>query len=257
LPQSIYFDRTRKLALAADGVHLYGEYRSELGDISFQGGAVSPLVRGEEAEAAVFGMQLPGDLTPKMSYVSRVNYELDGGRIRLAVSATQLNMGYSPGVGDRFSEGAIRFTPLVFSAQYNAERWSLTSEYALRHLKYDFLTGPNLSFTGESYYFQGVYRFTPQWEGIVRYDVLYTDRSDRNGEEWAATHPYPKNPPAHSRFAKDITVGLRWNITPEFMLRAEYHRVNGTGWLSTLDNTDNTQFTQHWDLFSILGSFRF
>ena len=42
--------------------------------------------------------------------------------------------------------------------------------------------------------------------------------------------------PAHNRFAKDITVGLRWNITPEFMLRAEYHRVNGTGWLSTLDN---------------------
>ena len=29
LPQSIYFDRTRKLAIAADGVHLYGEYRSD------------------------------------------------------------------------------------------------------------------------------------------------------------------------------------------------------------------------------------
>ena len=41
---------------------------------------------------------------------------------------------------------------------------------------------------------------------------------------------------AFTRFAKDITVGLRWNVTPEFMVRAEYHRVNGTGWLSTLDN---------------------
>ena len=43
--------------------------------------------------------------------------------------------------------------------------------------------------------------------------------------------------PAHSRFAKDITVGLRWNITSQFMLRAEYYHVNGTGWLSALDNT--------------------
>ena len=63
--------------------------------------------------------------------------------------------------------------------------------------------------------------------------------------------------PAHSRFAKDITVGLRWNITPQFMLRAEYHRVNGTGWLSTLDNPSPHGTVQHWDLFSILGSYRF
>ncbi len=52
-------------------------------------------------------------------------------------------------------------------------------------------------------------------------------------------------------------MGLRWNITPQFMLRAEYHRVNGTGWLSTLDNPNPYATVQHWDLFSILGSYRF
>ncbi len=256
LPQSIYFDRTRKLAIAADGVHLYGEHRSDMGDISFQGGVVSPLVRGAEAQAAVFGKQFPGHLTPDISYVGRVNYELDGGRIRLAISATQLNMGYSPGIGDPFKGGSIRFTPLVFSAQYNAERWSFTSEYALRHLEYkDFGPAlPNMNFWGESYYFQGAYRFTPEWEGIVRYDVLYADGNDPDGTKWAAARPGRQ---AYSRFAKDITVGLRWNITPEFMLRAEYHRVNGTGWLSTLDNPVSNNLAQHWDLFSILGSYRF
>lgn len=253
LPQSIYFDRTRKLALAADGVHLYGEYRTDLGDISFQGGTVRPLVRGLEAEAAVFGTQLQGHLTPDMSYVGRINYELDGGRFRLAVSATELNMGFAPGVGDKVSEGKIRFIPLVFSAQYNAERWSLTSEYALRNLKYDFMTGPNMHFTGESYYFQGAYRFTPEWEGFVRYDVLYTNRDDRNGKEYAAA----SHRPAYTRFAKDLTAGVRWNITPEFMVRAEYHRVNGTAWLSILDNPSISDQAQHWDLFSILGSYRF
>ncbi len=44
------------------------------------------------------------------------------------------------------------------------------------------------------------------------------------------------NIPAHSRFAKDITVGLRWNVTPSIMLRAEYHYINGTGWISPFDN---------------------
>ena len=65
LPQSIYFDRTRKLAIAADGVHLYGEYRSDYGDVSFQAGVVRPLVRGDEAEAAVFGVLLAGHLAPE------------------------------------------------------------------------------------------------------------------------------------------------------------------------------------------------
>ena len=256
LPQSIYFDRTRKLAIAADGAHLYGEYRSDMGDISFQLGTVRPLVRGAETEAAVFFHQFPGHLAPEMSYVGRVNYELDGGRIRLAVSATRLNMSYSPGAGDFLNAGSIHFTPLVFSAQYNAESWSLTSEYALRPIEYkNFGVAPlDLNFTGESYYLQGVYRFTPEWEAIVRYDVLYTNSDDRRGRKWAAERP-GRN--AHNRFAKDITVGLRWNITPEFMLRAEYHRVNGTGWLSTLDNSNPAGLSQHWDLFSILGSYRF
>ncbi len=258
LPQSIYFDRTRKLAIAADGVHLYGEYRSDLGDLSFQGGVVRPLVRGDEAEAAVFGRQFAGHLTPEISYTGRVNYDLDGGRIRFAVSVSELNMSYAPGGADPLRAGSVRFTPLVFSAQYNAERWSLTSEYALRHLEYNnFVAFKNMDFYGESYYFQGAYRFTPAWEGFVRYDVLLTDSNDPHGKKWVAEQPGARTGLAHTRFAKDITVGLRWNVTPEFMLRAEYHNVNGTGWLSTLDNPNTRDLSQRWDLFTILGSYRF
>jgi hypothetical protein len=263
LPQSIYFDRTRKLAIAADGVQFYGEYRSDFGDLSFQAGIVRPLVRGDETEGAVFSGQVPGHLTPQISYNGRVNYELDGGRVRFAISATQLNVGYAPGSRDPIHAGSLRFTPLIFSAQYNAERWSLTSEYALRHLEYtNFVAIPNMDFVGESYYFQGAYRFTPAWEGFVRYDVLYTNKDDPHGTKWVATNVARNTGLADTRFAKDITVGLRWNVTPEFMLRVEYHHVNGNAWLSSLDNPNlnrnvNRDMSQQWDLFTILGSYRF
>ena len=254
LPQSIYFDRTRKLAIAADGGHLYGEHRSDIGNLSVQFGAVRPLVRGPETEVALLGDR-PGQLSPDVLYIGQVNYELDEGRLRFAFSGAQLNVNYDPATVDSLRAGSIRFTPLIFSAQYNAERWSLTSEYALRHFEYkNFGIAPlNLDFFGESYYLQGVYRITPEWEAIVRYDVLYIDSDDPKGKKWAAASGLAP----HRRFAKDITVGLRWNITPEFMLRAEYHRVNGTAWLSTLDNPNSGDLSQHWDLFSILGSYRF
>ena len=193
LPQSIYFDRTRKLALAADGAHLYGEYRSDLGNVSFQLGAARPLVRGAETEVALLSRDMPGHFNAEMSYIGRALYEFDEGRVRLAVSASQLNIAYDPAAIDRLNAGHIRFTPLIFSAQYNAERWSITSEYALRHFQFsDFGLAPlTMDFFGESYYVQGAYRFTPEWEGFVRYDVLYTDKDDPNGKKWAGAGSRP------------------------------------------------------------------
>ena len=84
----------------------------------------------------------------------------------------------------------------------------------------------------EGYYIQGTYRFSPAWEALIRYDVLYGDKNDKDGTKFAAMDGLRR--PAYSRFAKDLTVGLNWNINPQFSLRAEYHRVNGTGSLPFL-----------------------
>ncbi len=264
LPQSIYLDRTRNLAMASDGGHVYGETRTSKGDFFYQFGVVMPIVSGPQTEAAVLGSasSLPGNLTSQVSYIGRGMYEYDGGRVRLAVSGTQLNIGYDPArafPGD-LRAGSVLFTPVIFSAQYNAERWSLTSEYAIRHLEYSNfgVSALNLNFTGESYYFQGIYRFTPKWEGVIRYDAMYTDRNDRSGKDYAATH---LTTPAYNRYAKDLTTGIRWNITPSFMLAAEHHYVNGTAWLAPLDNPNlsagGSAHAQHWHLFAVQGSFRF
>ncbi len=263
LPQSIYLDRTRNLALASDGGHVYGETRTSKGDFFYQFGVVMPIVNGPQTEAAVLGgaAVYPGHLTSKVSVIGRGMYEYDGGRVRLSVSGTRLQLGYDPAAAfpRDMHAGSVLFTPVIFSAQYNAERWSLTSEYAIRHLEYtNFGQIPNMNFTGESYYFQGIYRFTPSWEGVIRYDAMYTDRNDRSGKDYAASH---SGSATYGRYAKDVTTGVRWNVTPSFMLAAEHHYVNGTAWLAPLDNPGASTLTgghgQHWHLFAVQGSFRF
>lgn len=262
LPQSIYFDRTRNLGLSGDSVQLYGETAiGNLGTFSSQFGLWFPIVSDKDTELSLLGALPRGELNREPSYIGRGIFETNDKSLRLGISGIWLNTSYDPNtrIYDPVGPGSLQFTPIYLSAQYNAERWSITSEYALRHFKYDNNFGLNatgtrtnpingLDFYGESYYIQGEYRFSPKWEGILRYDVLYADRSDRDGS---------RNPIPHSRFAKDITVGLRWNITPEFMLRAEYHHVNGTGWLSRLDNPVARDLEQHWDLFAIQGAYRF
>lgn len=262
LPQSIYFDRTRNLGLSSNSVQLYGETsHSTIGNFSVQVGLTSPIVSNKETVIAITG-STRGSFSPEPSFIGRGMYESHDSRLRLAISGIWLNMDYKPGIGDPLGPGSFLFTPVFLSAQYNAENWSITSEYALRHFNFKNFNHPLFddalnNTSGESFYIQGVYRFSPKWEVMLRYDVLFADKKDRNGSKWHEEWGQRLGKPAHTRFAKDFTVGLRWNIKPEIMARLEYHRVNGTAWLSELDNPDSLDTSQHWNLFAAQLSFRF
>jgi len=259
LPQSIYFDRTRNLALASDGGQLYGESRASWGNIAIQFVAGFPQVDDRSTEVSILGpIPHSGNLKPKVSYLGRILYELPDSRLRLAISGSQVNAAYDSGEKDILHDsGSVKFYPLILSAQYNAEHWSITSEYALRHFRLSNFSDPRLeqNLTGESFYLQGTYRFSSSWEAVLRYDLLFTDRKDRSGKKYAAATGYKA--PAHNHYAKDITIGLRWNITPAIMLSTEYHRINGTAWLSPLDNHDMTHTEKNWNLFAVQASYRF
>jgi len=249
LPQSIYFDRTRNLALSSDGIHFYSDHRTQYGNFFYELGMGYPDVDDSQTRLEIIGPR-PGNLNERLSYVSRLLFEPNAGKIRLAVSGAIVNVRFEP-VSPIQDTGTIRFTPLIFSAQYNSEFWSLTSEYALRYSKYRKVgTIPDFNRTGESYYLQGAYRFHKKFEALLRYDVLYQDRDDRKGKN-ASTGP------DHSLFAKDWTAGLRWDITKSWMSRIEYHYIDGTAWLPLSDNPLGSKTDRYWQLFTVLVSYRF
>lgn len=255
LPQSIYFDRNRQLALSGDGVQLYGEYHFGNSAIFLQTNAFYSRANDPSFKYG-FARDLPGNMEGRLSWVGRLMYEWDAGRVRIGVSSTELNAKYEPAGGPvNLAAGNFTFSPILVSVQYNAEHWSLTGEYALRptDLKGFGRLLPDTTFTGDSYYVQGSYRFSETVEGFLRYDAYYVDQTDRNGHDYAAT----THQPAYSRFAKDLTTGLRWDLTPSIMLRAEYHYINGTGWISGLENPDPKKAAKYWNLFAVSVNFRF
>lgn len=251
LPQSIYFDANRQFSLSSDGGQLYGEHRSDIGAFSLQLQVAHPRTDDADLKRFVLG-PAPGELEGKTSFLGRLMYEKDQGRIRLALSGIKAITRFEPS-GPGIDDGQFYFEPIVLSAQYNAERWSLTAEYARRRTELKGF-GPSLpdsDFTGESFYVQGTYRFTPRWEAMLRYDQLILNEDDRDGSQFETLTGLQAN----RQFAKDWTVGLRWDVVPNFMLRFEYHHVDGTAWLATLENPDER--TQRWDLFALLAAFRF
>lgn len=255
LPQSIYFDRTRDLAFSADGLQLYTTRSVDAGDFSLQFNTVHPRI-SDSVERALLGTSLPGELNGELGLGGRLLYQRDGGKVKLAVSGVGLSLGYdSTGARNDLPGGSLNFNALYLSAEYSALKWTLTGEYALRNFKYhDFEPAiPNTDVTGDSGYVQLAYRFLERWEGMIRYDVLYTDRSDRKGKNFSEL----TGKPSFSRFAKDLTVGLRWDVTRYLMLRGEFHYIDGTGWLPSDDNPDIFSTHRYWNLFALQLALRF
>lgn len=190
-------------------------------------------------------------------------YSTPADALRLAVSGGRAEAGYNPRFSppDDLGSGDDLFEPLIFSAQYNAEYWSLTGEYARRRIEDDgFSPDFDLDIVGDSYYIQGIYRMDPRWEMVVRYDSGVANEDDRDGSAFNAATGLP----AHTQFAKDWTFGARYNITPSLMVRAEYHNVYGTFWLFSQDQPGFPNFpdfllstAKKWDIFALLFSYRF
>ena len=121
LPQSIYFERTRDLALSGDGLQLFAHRSTEIGDfyLQFNGGLPRTDDDGR-SRRALLGPFALGEFEPEPSFFGRLLYDLDGGRFRFAVSGGSLKLDYDPGgPTDPIADGRFDFRPLFFSAQYN------------------------------------------------------------------------------------------------------------------------------------------
>ncbi len=275
LPQSIYPDVIRSTQISGDGGEVYASAFNAWGDLHLQLVGYYPRVDDEETEAGFLLGEREGAFDGRPSFLGRLLYDYGNGRLKLGISGGFNEAKYTPGPIDEDDElraGTTSYSFYIFSVQYNTEHWSYTAEYkrqpfsnknyAKNAVQRAFFEDDS---TSESYYGQITYRPNDTWEAVARYDVLYANEDDRDGSGlqtsiFNATQGAIEVP-GHVTFAKDWMVGLRYNITRDLMVRTEYHRVFGTGWLSGLDNATPLEELRHsrgnWDIFAVLLSYRF
>ncbi|MBI5918419.1 MAG: hypothetical protein HY849_03465 [Nitrosomonadales bacterium] len=267
LPQSIYHDQVRNFFLAAPGASLYGGLDGTENSLEWEVSVMQPEVRDGNLTAFMVDQQT-GRFKGRPSVLAHALWEGDGGRMRAGLSAGSLAMRFQPAPQDFFGlvglmggttgAGDITLNTGVFSLQYNAEDWSHTAEYAVtRQLRKNFnLPGPltilDMDSTVEALYLQTEWRFASRWKAFLRYDTLVLDKSDRNGQRFAAATGLP----AAQRYARDWASGLRYDPTSAWSLFAEVHHVNGGAWVSKLDNLPVNLATT-WDMLLLQAAWRF
>jgi len=252
----IYRERSRNLFLSSDGGQFYWNHTSSIGDFSLQLNAGNLDDDLDVIERNIFSFAPLGKLDPKPSYMGKLEFENIEGSTRLAFSYANVEMDYEPATADLFSAGDIAFELYILSLQQRiGEDITLTSEY-LRTYNSIKKMGPRFpdnESISESYYIQGDYQFHPHFRGTIRYDVSYNNIDDRDGERYATLTGNPD----YAAYTKDFMFGLRWTPKNNWMIQAEYHKINGVSKLSYAENPDRSETEQYWDLFALQVSYRF
>jgi len=254
VPQPIYFDSLRKLALSGDGIHVYGNLAVPGGTLEAITGIISLPLDDRSNKASLVAPHAPGELDQNgLTTGIRVLYETNDKQWRGGFSYDPHKSVYHPGQGDPNPRRDMKFKPWILSLQYTNEYITLTGEYSQRKGKIVSGGITLLDSTSEDWYVQAQYRFMPQWEMLLRYDNITSDKDDPSGKQFAARTGLP----SHGQYLHDWIVGLRYDVTPGFMLRTEWHHAKGTGGLSPLDNPVAADLERDWNMLMLLGSYHF
>ena len=259
LPQVVYFDRVRNLVLSIDGAMLYGERYSRFGNFSATVGN-GWSVLDENVEWAYLNGDFPGDIRNNgAGWIASLWYTDPSERLKLGLSGATLSIRFDPQATAQptLGDGHTDIDFWIASAQYNAEKWTLTAEYAREPLQWRGYGpfSPDRDATGEGWYLQGTYRLRSSLNLMLRYEEGYADTADRDGSKLeAATGGLL---PSDFGFSKIISTGIRWDINRHWMIRAEYAYNDGTFILSPRENPDFGARERYWNLFSVQAAFRF
>ena len=252
MPQAIYWDRVRNMVLSNDGAQLFGDLQVDSHRFSLR------LLSGRTPiDENVENSYLNPLLDPKMEQDGlttggRLLYEWEGGRFILAYSSASLRLDAET---NSLPPGSIDIDYRVLSAQYNGGMWSLTGEYMQEPLDYSGFGGllDAADTTLDGYYLQGTYRLRDDLELFARYEESHYDKNDRRGEKTSLK--LGQDP--HNFYSRLSTLGLLWEVTDRLILRAEFSKVDGTIFLSNLENPLPNDKEREWNLFSLLVSYSF
>ncbi|HET8707421.1 MAG TPA: hypothetical protein VFM46_14045 [Pseudomonadales bacterium] len=270
LPQGIYYDRLRNSAFSTYSLQYFADYRGDLSSLSLKLQAGQLIVDSKELSDLVGFRQLNGKGEPKESYQFALFYDYDASRIRAGFTFSEGHFIFKPHYTNfLYADGSVNFlnapgnvrnSQAVFSLEYNALDWSVTSEIAEARVRvHGFNSIVPTDFEDQPFaiYVQGIYRISEKWDVLARYDESHLDHGDWTGKKYEEIYKTTVGGPAFTRYTKDMTFGAGWKPSHDLMIRGELHVVEGTSWISIRYSDSYADYRKYWNMALIQLSYRF
>lgn len=142
---------------------------------------------------------------------------------------------------------------LTISADYTWQGLTAAAEFSSFELDHSYpRKHKNRS---EGYYGQIAYQFCSLLTLASYYSVYYPNADSKDGEYHVALG-YEN----YAGWQKDLTFSMRFDVTPNWLMKAEFHYVDGVGQLSEVDNRDLIlagTSQRYWTLFALKTTYHF
>ncbi|OUR80433.1 hypothetical protein A9Q75_10450 [Colwellia psychrerythraea] len=255
LPQSVYFDGFRDIAVGSDGIATKVSYSTDdYGNFDWQlSYGKSPI--SDEQTKNILSEFAQGSAEQNHDAQTSLYWQPTFSPWRFGISLLNAEFTYDQGdtgSGDMFYDSDFTFQYYTMNALYEGENWEFSGEIYQQRFIIDgfYYPGFQRDSIGQGFYLQSRYKLTQKVTLLARYEDFYSDKDDKDGKklEQATGGAVPY----YFGFHKDVTLGLNYDITSNFSARMEYHWVNGAGKLTPVV-VPNTQIndTEDWQMWAI------
>jgi predicted porin len=252
LPQSIYFDATRDMAIGGDGGAIATRYSNEsLGDIDINvSTGISPISNTQTT--IIMGSQSRGDLTQESDFQGSIYWSPSNSQWKFGIATTNADFTYNSGRQDRLFDGGLALERFYINVEYQAENWTFSTELLQENIEFHGLLGPGFSDKriGQGGFVQGQYRLTPKLQLLARYEHYFSDKNDKNGKQLELNSF--GNIPNYFGYQYDTTLGLKYRMSSNLELQFEHHWIQGTARLTpVLIPEPRVNKEEYWQLWAL------
>lgn len=235
LPQSVYPIRNRDYVLAQTGIEVFG-----YADLGLAGALDYRLYTGTIPLEPSSSPVVTNYYVPYL-YGGRLLWETPLRGLRLGGSIQFLRLTTDLTIGGTTLTVRAPVRLWIGSVEYSVSNWLFSTEYSLwnvESISTQPQVFPNGEATAERAYAMVSYRVTDWFQPGAYYAVYYPNRKNKNGRE---------------NQRHDLTATLRFDITPNWLVKVEGHLIHGTVDLDPAanDNVPNNRMDPNWGIFAV------
>ena len=251
LPQSVYFDSFRDIAMGSDGLALkairltdYGEW-----ELNWSYGATN---LSKEQSQLLISTLAQGDAEQDYVHQLSLYWRPAQSGWQWGISLLDSDFSYDSAEQDYYFDGGITVQRVMTNFRYAAEFWELSGEWVQERMSiYDFFApGFRRGSFSQGWYVQGRYQWLDQSWLSLTYDNFDLDKDNRSGSNFPLSTGGLV--PAYFGYQNDLSLGLSIDLDDNLRLMLEHHWVDGTARLAypvLPDIQHNTE--EHWKLWAL------